>query len=129
MEETHPAVDFIPPLKLRIRGYFACGLPGSVPDGFVEMRDDGKNGDSVAEDGIYTYVFNIYKREKMFFEIFFDDGNSYRKNGSSLLTQVITKELSRVVGEKHAGPKIRFIPRTDTKIVIDKAMFTAAFND
>lgn len=123
VDEKHASVSFVPPLKLQISGYFACGAPGSVPNGFVEMRDDGKNGDAVAGDMIYTYVFNIYKRKKKYFEISFDDGSSFRKNGRSALMQKITRDLSKTIGEKFAGPKIRIVPRKDSRITIDEKSF------
>jgi hypothetical protein len=85
VDESHPAEDFAPPLK--IKGTFALDVDtgeaqagGSWP--LYAMYDDGKRGDRVAGDGIWTMRFVFPKATtKVYFA--FDDANAYRKGFES----------------------------------------------
>lgn len=80
VNDDHPSENFHPPL--RVKGTFRYDEEtgeafsgGSWPT--YDMRDDGKEGDREADDGIWTIRFNFEKTDtKVYFA--FDDTSEYR---------------------------------------------------
>jgi hypothetical protein len=85
VDESHPAEDFSPPLK--IKGTFSLDTDtGEAQSGgswqLYAMRDDGRLGDRAAGDGIWTMRFVLPKSgAKVYFA--FDDSGEYRKGFES----------------------------------------------
>lgn len=125
---ARPAENFKGPLK--IKGTFrydpATGdafAGGSWP--VYDMRDDGKNGDRTANDGIWTIQFNFEKSDsKVYFA--FDDTNEFRVEFESGLAWRLKMAWLNQDEFKDDFSNPAFIPSQDQVLVWDQKMADAA---
>jgi hypothetical protein len=124
VDEEHPSEDFVPPLL--IKGTFRFDpetgeafAGGSWPN--FTMYDDGTNGDPVADDGIWSILFNFEKTdEKVYFA--FDDSNPYRVQYESGLTWRLKTEWLAMDDFPNDNSNPAFAPDSDKVLIWDAAM-------
>ncbi len=122
VDDSHPAEDFSPPLK--IKGTFSldadsgeASAGGSWPT--YDMYDDGTHGDRVKGDGIWAERF-VFPRTSSKVYFAFDDANAYRVGFESGLAWRF-KLAWRGVDEAGAGEvsdanNLFFVPDRDQTV-------------